>query len=760
MDRKGKAKYKKFKEEKAAQISEVSKRPGAIKLEVMESLDALKRKDEKSPSTGNYAMQRKTKTRVPNYQAKAEDIGDKAKKVGGLSYADSRMSTKRHHRRDTINTEDEKERKVKKVPSIRENTSCRWSLPVDSLFSNLGKSFTQSETPGAFSVDGPRVDSTTVVPTGRNEDENYLVPTAHLVEGSVIVAEKIHEVEERKKRGKVRTILISLLLCSAIAGVSFLIINGLRSDNDEPPETKNPLSKKLLSIEKRGTLRCGTESEKYIQKIEEALCQSFANAIFNKSNSSELVSANRAKSFTSLKDGSYDLLFTASYTAENEIYEPSSQSTLNFASLPYLMIGDDTFTIATNSDDQFWSKLLSWIFESLIQAEESEITKETARLIKPNSVFGAKYKYVFRNAVQANGNYGEIWAKTMPIKRSGKNLINKGSSGLLSAFPIGNINTIGPEPEPNGTIDTIINRGYLNCGMAKRPGYSMYNVTSKSSYGFEVDLCRAIVAALFNGDDKKFKVVEHIYDRRFKELDDGEVDVAFGFTHTLQRTINESSTLKGYNFSPTYIHDGLGFAGIEKYTKCVEDGNFTGECKDTKICVLEKSTWHEVVKNVVKAPAPNVKESINFDEVIADFIRGVCNVMAGETPDLSEKEFREVNRYDGKYYVGIQKFSKEPVGIVTRSDDMIFSKLVKWILYGLIHAEQRKITQENASQMPSTRLFGKTLTKIFQDPVRAVGNYGSIYDRHIESMLTRKESKNLLNTGGPLLIANAGILKI
>eukprot|EP00548_Thalassiothrix_antarctica_P005088 CAMPEP_0194136558 /NCGR_PEP_ID=MMETSP0152-20130528/6569_1 /TAXON_ID=1049557 /ORGANISM="Thalassiothrix antarctica, Strain L6-D1" /LENGTH=747 /DNA_ID=CAMNT_0038833269 /DNA_START=72 /DNA_END=2315 /DNA_ORIENTATION=+ len=649
-----------------------------------------------------------------------------------------------------------------------EKITLQMSLPQDSIPSSNTESIVKQKKPGAFSVTNSLAEGISTgtiqvgdpehsqAPSRNDDDDGYVIPEAQLVENTIIIAEQVpqagREAEKKKRRKKILFILV--ILCAIVIGVSVPLLNQGPTPEIDPP----PPSKSLASIGKRGILRCGTveiDSKDYFA-FEKALCQSFASAIKD-SNSFELIKIETRPedSFTRLRDGDFDLLFTARYTAEHEIFEPFSQSTFYFASLPYLMIGNKSFTIATNSDDRVWSNFISWVFESLIQAEESNITKNTAQLMRSTPVFGLKYENIFRNGVQANGNYGEIWEKTMAFERSGRNLINDGSSGLLFAFPFGNVTTAGAEPKQGGTIQAIINRGLLNCGMTFRPGFAMFNVTTQSYYGFEVDLCRGIAAALFNGEDGRYEVMEHIYGRRFGELDDKGVDIAFGFTHTLERTINEISTEKGYDFSPSYIHDGLGFAGIERYTRCAESKNFTGyECEDTKICVMEESTWYEIIENIFKAP--NIVASLNTNDYSGKFKNGRCNVIAGETPDLSEVEFRKATGYNGEYYVGKRKFSKEPAGVVTRSDDLQFSKLIKWIIYGLFYAERRNISEGNALEMPSTQLFGDNLSGIFQESVRAIGNYGSIYERNFESILPRKDSKNLLNTGGPLLLANPG----
>ena len=60
----------------------------------------------------------------------------------------------------------------------------------------------------------------------------------------------------------------------------------------------------------------------------------------------------------------------------------------------------------TRQDDRVWSKFVSWIFYSSIQAEEFNTTKDTAKNLASNDVFGVEFTYMFRKALEANGNYG------------------------------------------------------------------------------------------------------------------------------------------------------------------------------------------------------------------------------------------------------------------------------------------------------------------------------------------------------------------
>ena len=148
--------------------------------------------------------------------------------------------------------------------------------------------------------------------------------------------------------------------------------------------------------------------------------------------------------------------------------------------------------------ERVWSKFLLWVFNTLVQAEELGIIKSMASSMASIDVFSENFRHMFQNAVGANGNFGEIYNKNLEDvlpRGNGMNRANR-NSGMIYSFPFGNNQTQGPEPSVGGTIDTIRKRVSLNCGVSLFPGFvdNEYGTLT----GMEVDICRGIVAALFN----------------------------------------------------------------------------------------------------------------------------------------------------------------------------------------------------------------------------------------------------------------------
>jgi len=407
---------------------------------------------------------------------------------------------------------------------------------------------------------------------------------------------------------------------------------------------------------------------------------------------------------------------------------------------------------------------VSWIFDALVQAEESGITKATASSMVSTDIFGERFRNMFRSAVGASGNIGEIYdrhLKDVLPRGNGLNTINTGNSGLIYSFPFGTTQTQGPEPSVGGTIEAIRNRGYLACGINPFLGFSNLDITSATWSGMDVDICRGIAAAIFHGKEEVQFSVMKMQDV-FHALADGVVDIlASGVTHTLSREVREATTGQKFDFSPTYFYDGLGFSGPHPYGLCADKLTFDGteispDCVDTRICVIGGSTWLDAFLGPLSIPDNNFVVTADEGESQGKLISGECNVIAGETIGIAKSTLRNtgypVDTYL-EYHVGTNTHTKEPLAVVSRTDDLQFSDFVRWVLFGFFHAEEQGITKVDASLMPEAKYFGDSLSRMWKDSVGAVGNYGEMFERNFVGIMERKGRNNLNKMNGPQLYA-------
>jgi ABC-type amino acid transport substrate-binding protein len=236
---------------------------------------------------------------------------------------------------------------------------------------------------------------------------------------------------------------------------------------------------------------------------------------------------------------------------------------------------------------------------------------------------------------------------------------------------------------------------------------------------------------------------------RFQQLAAGDYDLLhWGTTHTMERQVVEPTTGQSFAFSVPYLYTGLQFAGIPDYVACTD--NFTiseTACStDLKICALDGTTHIDIITN--KFPNVPIVSVVGSNALYSNFLSGLCNVMASEQFDIVESILRD-RGYSGDYEMGAQLHSKEPLCMVTTTEDPEWSDFVNWVLQALLSAEDAGIVQETAALIGETTVFGdegSPLALAFRNAVQAVGSYSELYQRSLGTLLPRP-TINTINTG-------------
>ncbi|MGJ4881372.1 MULTISPECIES: amino acid ABC transporter substrate-binding protein [unclassified Bradyrhizobium] len=313
--------------------------------------------------------------------------------------------------------------------------------------------------------------------------------------------------------------------------------------------------------------------------------------------------------------------------------------------------------------------------------------------------------------------------------------------------------SVGAQAE---TLKTVKDRGMLACGVSQGlPGFSAPD--DKGNWtGLDVDVCRAIAAAIFN-DPTKVKFVPLSAKDRFTALQSGEIDVlSRNTTWTLSR-----DTSLGANFAGVTYYDGQGFM-VKKALKV----NSALELNSASICVQTGTTTEQNLADYFKANKMKY-EVIAFagqDETIKAYESGRCDVFTTDVSGLYAERLKLANPAD--HVVLPEVISKEPLGPMVRHGDDQWFDIVKWTLFGLVTAEELGVTQANVDEMAKSdkpefkRAFGTDgnlgeqlgLTKDwFYRIVKAVGNYGEMYDRNVgagSKLQIARGLNQLWNKGG------------
>lgn len=286
------------------------------------------------------------------------------------------------------------------------------------------------------------------------------------------------------------------------------------------------------------------------------------------------------------------------------------------------------------------------------------------------------------------------------------------------------------------TLKAIKDRGAVSCGVTQGlAGFSLPD--DKGNWiGLDVDICRAIAAAVFN-DPSKVKFVPLSAKDRFTALQSGEVDV---LSRTTTWTLSRDTSL-GANFAGVTYYDGQGFM-VKKSLKV----NSALELNSASVCVATGTTTELNLADYFKGN--NMKyEVIAFataDDTIKAYESGRCDVFTTDQSGLYAERLKLANPAD--HVVLPEIISKEPLGPMVRHGDDQWFDIVKWSLYAMVTAEELGITQKNVDEKAKSdnpelkRVLGSDgnlgeqlgLTKDWVVRiVKAVGNYGESFDRNV-----------------------------
>ncbi len=316
-----------------------------------------------------------------------------------------------------------------------------------------------------------------------------------------------------------------------------------------------------------------------------------------------------------------------------------------------------------------------------------------------------------------------------------------------------------PPASAGATLQAVRSRGAVNCGISTGdPGWSQPDRTG-AWQGLDADLCRAFAAAVL-GDGNRVSWQPLTGQNRFPALSGGQIDV---LTRTTTWTMMRDSSI-GLNFAAPHFIDGQGFmvranAGITSARQL--DG--------ATICFTSASTHELNLQDWAR------NQNIRFTPVIfADkdearraYESNRCDSWTGDASQLAA--VRAFFPNPAEHVLLADRISKEPYAASVRHGDDQWFDIIRFIVFGLIEAEELGVTRENADRLraespsPSVqRLLGRTgdlgqslgLDRNWMlNAIKAVGNYGEIYDRHLGANSTVRLDRGpnaLWNQGGLL----------
>jgi len=324
-------------------------------------------------------------------------------------------------------------------------------------------------------------------------------------------------------------------------------------------------------------------------------------------------------------------------------------------------------------------------------------------------------------------------------------------------------------PTYGSTYDRVVKRGYLICGTNDEfPGFSQEiwsNEDGNKWEGFDVDICRAVAAAIF-GDADAIEYVIVNGKTRFEFLIDGSIDMlsaatTFTFTRNVQKNLE---------FLPTTYYDGQGF--IVRKTLGVSSAK---QMEGARICFSGSGTAAKNIADFMKLHGINyIPVDVPPNQKTRDvYKRGDCDMYGTDRSGLASNRlsFDDPERH----MILPEIISKEPLGPVVRYGDQKWSDIVRWTVYVLFIAEEMGINSRNIDGFvnhidPYIQRFMGELNgkdhphlgaklgldaKWTYNVIKQVGNYEEIYERNVgpDTPIGLQRGLNRLYSHGGLLYA-------
>ena len=308
-----------------------------------------------------------------------------------------------------------------------------------------------------------------------------------------------------------------------------------------------------------------------------------------------------------------------------------------------------------------------------------------------------------------------------------------------------------------GTLDAVQKKGFVQCGVNGGAVAGFSAPDSKGVWkGIDVDLCRAIAAAVF-GDANKVRYTPLTAQQRFTALQSGEVDV---LSRNTTWTITRDTSL-GLNFVGVNFYDGQGFMVPKKLN--VKSAK---QLNGATVCVQPGTTTELNLSDYFRANRMTFKPVVieTLPDVLNAYFSGRCDVFTTDISGLVSSRASRAPKPDD-HVILPEVISKEPLGPAVRHGDDRWFDIVKWSLFAMIEAEEMGLTSKNIDQQASSKDpsvqrfigatgdFGKMLgvdNRWALNIVKQVGNYGESFEAHLTPLGFERGLNQLWNKGGIL----------
>jgi len=327
---------------------------------------------------------------------------------------------------------------------------------------------------------------------------------------------------------------------------------------------------------------------------------------------------------------------------------------------------------------------------------------------------------------------------------------HRGPENLPPGFQAG---TPGAAP---GRLALIRRRGVLVCGVA--PGVAGFaQVDGQGRYsGLDVDVCRAVAAAIFGSADKvRYEQAASV--EQFRAARDIDL-VSRRLTWSLQREG------MGLLFGPVMFYDGQSFLVPAK-----QPAQTVRQLSNARICVVAGGLNESNLTLYFRSHALALRKVlVQTAQLETELMAGRCEAFTADVSELAS--LRSVMKKPDDFRILSELISREPLAQVVRQSDIDLFNILRWTIFAMIDAESLGVTSQNVAEMAKRddpdvkRLLGVTpgngkalgLDEAWAyHIVKAVGNYGEVYERNVGMGSPSKLARglNALWSAGGLMFA-------
>jgi general L-amino acid transport system substrate-binding protein len=260
---------------------------------------------------------------------------------------------------------------------------------------------------------------------------------------------------------------------------------------------------------------------------------------------------------------------------------------------------------------------------------------------------------------------------------------------ILLALAIGGCADGGEGSVQSRKMATIRNRDKLVCGVdGTMPGFSIVGPSGRYT-GLDVEICRAMAAALL-GDGEKVEFHNLTASERFAAVASGEVDLlSRNTTWTLSR---DAPGGNGLSYAPIVYFDGQGFlvpaaSGLRR----------PEQLRGKPICVVSGTTTELNLSDWMRSRgiAYIPLKFQTHDQNYAAYLQGRCVALTSSLALLASR--RSTFADPAAHRLLSEPISKEPNAPATSQGDPAWADALRWTVYALFQAEELGITKANVA---------------------------------------------------------------